>query len=173
MTDPGRTRDLPALVARLPRGFGVIYRHFGATGREQAAFELAAACRRSGLVLLIAADPKLAMAVGADGVHWPLGRLRRVRPAHPGFIETASAHSRADVARARSLGVDAAFLSSVFASRSISARPGMGALRFRRMVRGAGLPVYALGGIHASNAALAMAGAAGWAGVDAVLEGWS
>lgn len=49
----------------------------------------------------------------------------------------------------------------------------MGALRFRRMVRGAGLPVYALGGIHASNAALAMAGAAGWAGVDAVLEGWS
>lgn len=88
------------------------------------------------------------------------------------MIETAAAHSRAAVAQAARLGVDAVLVSAVFPSRSPSAGPPLGALRFRQLVRAATIPVYALGGIDASNAGAAMPHAAGWAAIDSVLAGW-
>jgi thiamine monophosphate synthase len=48
----------------------------------------------------------------------------------------------------------------------------MGALRFRQIARRAELPVYVLGGVNAGNAARALSGAAGWAAIDTVVEGW-
>src|SRR5690349_11664945 len=114
LTDPGRTKNLLGIIANLPREVGVIYRHFGAANRYLVGAELARACRRRGLILLISADPALAARIGADGVHWPEARLRGVRSRHPRFIETAAAHSRAAIAVARRLGVDAAIVSTVF-----------------------------------------------------------
>ncbi len=71
--------------------------------------------------------------------------------------------------RARRAGADAAFVSPVFASASPSAGRPLGALRFAELVRGARLPVYALGGIDAAAARrLARSGAAGLAAVDAL-----
>lgn len=174
MTDPKRTNHPERIVACLPPGFGVIYRHFGAKDRFESGKRLARICRRRRLVLLVSADPQLAQALGADGVHWPEARLRGVRPRNPRLIETASAHSRAAIAHAFRLGVDAAILSPVFASGSSLAGKPMEALRFRRLATTAPLPVYALGGVSADNAARAVAhgSAAGWAAVDAVLEGW-
>lgn len=172
LTDPDRTKNLLGIIARLPRGWGVIYRHFGAANRFAVGAALARACRQRGLILLVSADPALAQRIRADGVHWPQARLRGVRQRSPHFIETASAHSRAAIARARALGLDAAIVSTVFPSRSPSASPAMGALRFRLIARGAALPVYALGGVNAHNAASAMRGAAGWAAIDAVMSGW-
>ncbi len=172
LTDPDRTPDLFALIRRLPRGFGVIYRHFGAADRATLAATLARACRQRGLILLVSADPSLARRIGADGVHWPEARLRGVRPRSPRFIETAAAHSPAAIARAHRLGVDAAIVSSVFPSRSPSAGKATGPLRFRLLARHAALPVYALGGLNAGNAARAMSGAAGWAAIEAVVDGW-
>lgn len=150
----------------------MIYRHFGAANRFVAGAALARACRRRGLILLVSADPSLAAAIRADGVHWPEARLRGVRKRSPHFIETASAHSRAGMARAHALGLDAAILSTVFPSRSPSASRAMGPLRFRLIARAAPLPVYALGGVNARNAAQAMSGAAGWAAIEAVMSGW-
>ncbi len=150
----------------------MIYRHFGADNRFVVGAELARACRRRGLILLVSADPALAAAIRADGVHWPEARLRGVRKRSPHFIETASAHSRAGMARAHALGLDAAILSTVFPSRSPSASRAMGPLRFRLIARAAPLPVYALGGVNARNAAQAMSGAAGWAAIEAVMSGW-
>jgi len=171
LTDPARTPDILAIADRLPRGFGVIWRHHGvidlAFGRE-----LARLCRRRGLVLLVSADPALAARIGADGVHWPERRLTGTRLRRPRAIETAAAHSRAAIARAGQHGVDAVILSAVFDSRSPSAGPAMGPLRFRQLARGARLPVYALGGINAGNAARTMHHAAGWAAIDAVIEAW-
>ena len=172
LTDPDRTKNLLAVIARLPRGWGVIYRHFGAGERFTVGAALARACRLRGLILLVSADPALAAAIGADGVHWPEARLRGVRKRSPHFIETTSAHSRAGLARAHALGLDAAILSTVFPSRSRSASRAMGPLRFRLIARDADLPVYALGGVNAHNAAHAMAHAAGWAAIDAVMSGW-
>lgn len=172
MTDPARTPDPLAIIARLPHGFGVIYRHFGAANRYVIGARLARACRQRRLVLLVSADPALALRIGADGVHWPELRLRGVRPGSRDLIETAAAHSPAAIARARRLGVDAAILSAVFPSRSPSAGKAIGPHRFRLIAHSSALPVYALGGLNAANAARAMKGAAGWAAIDAVIDGW-
>jgi thiamine-phosphate pyrophosphorylase len=88
------------------------------------------------------------------------------------MIATSAAHSRAAIARARRLGIDAVIVSTVFPSRSPTAGPAMGALRFRQLSREAPLPVYALGGVDAHNASSAMRHAAGWAAIDSVMAGW-
>ncbi|MFT3722679.1 MAG: thiamine phosphate synthase [Hyphomonadaceae bacterium] len=172
LTDPDRTKNLLGVIANLPRGFGVIYRHYGAANRYVVGAALARACRRRGLILLVSADPALAVRIGANGVHWPEARLTGIRPRHPRFIETAAAHSRAAIARTRRLGVDAAVVSTVFPSRSPSAGKALGPLRFRLIARSAGIPVYALGGINAQTASCAMSHAAGWAAIDAVMDAW-
>lgn len=169
LTDPVRTPDILRIVQRLPRGMGVIWRHFGEPDRLETGRALSRLCKQRGLVLLVSADPALAARIGADGVHWPEARLTG-RRAHG--IETASAHSAQAIARARRLGVDAVIVSAVFPSRSPSAGKPLGALRFRQLARKAGLPVYALGGLNPRNAARAMHHAAGWAAIDAVVEGW-
>ncbi len=172
VTDPVRTPDPLAIIKRLPRGFGVIWRHFGSPSRLATGLVLARACRKRGLILLVANDPALAARIGADGVHWPERQLKGIRARKPGSIETAAAHSRAAIARAAALGVDAVLVSAVFPSQSPTAGPALGALRFRQLTRTAPLPVYALGGIGAGNAARAMHNAAGWAAIEGVMEGW-
>jgi thiamine-phosphate pyrophosphorylase len=172
LTDPKRTPHPEHIAASLPSGFGVIYRHFGSKDRFRIGEQLARICRRRGLILLVSADPELARRIRADGVHWPEAKLGGVRPRHPNWIETASAHSRHAIAKAARFGVDAALVSAVFHSASPSAAPPMGAVRFRQLSRSSPLPVYALGGITYRNAASAMAHAAGWASIEAVMSGW-
>jgi thiamine-phosphate pyrophosphorylase len=172
MTDPKRTPDPAAIAANLPKGWGVVYRHFGATDRYAAGAKLARICKQRGLTLLVSADPALAAAIGADGVHWPEKRLRGVRHRSPNFIETASAHSRASLTRAHTLKLDAAFLSAAFPSNSPSAGKPLGPIRFRQIARSAPLPVYALGGITPGNAAHIAQHSAGWAAIEAVMSGW-
>jgi thiamine-phosphate pyrophosphorylase len=172
MTDPGRVTHPDRIAANLPSGFGVIYRHFGAPDRIVVGARLARACKRRRLILLVAADPKLAHRIAAAGVHWPEALLRQARPSHPLWIETASAHSLVAVFRAARLGVDAVILSSVFDSASKSARQPIGAMRFASIAHRSPVPVYALGGITSANAARATTRAAGWAGIDAVVSAW-
>jgi thiamine-phosphate pyrophosphorylase len=172
LTDPWRTPDPGSVVKRLPRGMGVIYRHFGAGDRLIVARRLAKLCRSRGLILLIAADPRLAARVRAHGVHWPEMRLAGVRHRSPGWIETASAHDARALARAARLGIDAAIVSPIFPSRSAGSGKPVGVRRFRAMARGALIPVYAMGGIGPVNAARVMTHAAGWAAIDSVVDAW-
>lgn len=167
-----RTPDILKIARRLPRGFGIVWRHYGADHRLATGRQLARICRQRGLILLISADPQLAARIGAHGVHWPEARLKGNRLSLPHLIETASAHTPRAIARAACLGVDAVIVSPVFPSRSPSAGKPLGALNLRQIARAAALPVYALGGVSAANAARAMTHAAGWAAVDAVVEGW-
>lgn len=169
-TDPLRTPDILRVARRLPSGFGIVWRHYGAPDRLATGRDLARLCRRRGIMLLVSADPALALRIDADGVHWPEARLTGARSSH--LIETASAHSASAIARAARLGIDAVFVSAIFESRSPSAGKPLGPLKFRQLARVARLPVYALGGLNARNAARAMANAAGWAAIDAVLDGW-
>jgi thiamine-phosphate pyrophosphorylase len=172
MTDPKRTPKPERIVEKLPAGFGVIYRHYGAKDRWEVGARLAAVCRRRRLTLLVSADPELAQRIRADGVHWPEASLTGVRTHNSRWIETVSAHSYQAIRKAKRFGVDAAILSAVFASASPSAGAPIGALRFREIARIAPLPVYALGGVTHRNAARAMAHAAGWASIEAVMSGW-
>lgn len=151
LTDPDRTPDLLAGALSLPPGSGIVLRHFGRPEWKAAAFPLAAIARSRGLILLIAADPELAAASGAHGVHWPnrmLARAWRWRPRRPDWTVTASAHSARQAARAEGLA-DAVFLSPVFSSASPSAARPLGPLRAGRIARSARTPVLALGGVTA------------------------
>jgi len=172
MTDPKRTPKPERIAERLPPGFGVIYRHYGANDRFEVGARLAAICRRRRLMLLVSADPQLAQRIHADGVHWPEAALRGGRLRHPHWVETTSAHSPRAVAKAGRFEMDAAILSAIFASASPSAGAPMGPLRFREIARAAPLPVYALGGVTHRNATRAMTHAAGWASIEAVMSGW-
>lgn len=168
LTDPERTPDPMAAARRLPRGAAVIYRHFGASDRRRVARGLVRLCRSRDLRLLISADPDLAFAVGADGVHWPQERLPPSRT-DPG-LATASAHDVAGLREAARFGADACLLSPVFPTRSSSANPCLGLFRASQLARAAALPVIALGGVNAINARrLSGRGFAGIAAIDGLL----
>jgi thiamine-phosphate pyrophosphorylase len=172
-TDPTRTPDPEAVLRRLPRGAGVVYRAFGDPQATRTGRRLVRAARRRGLTLLAGADPALATRIGADGVHLPertAWRAVGLRRSRPGWIVTCAAHSSAAIIEARSAGADAVFVSAVFASSSPSAGAPIGALRFAAMVRSANRPVFALGGVNGATASrLARSGAAGFAAVEALL----
>lgn len=169
LTDPARTPDPEAIVAGLPAGWGVIYRHFGAPDREIVARRLLKLCRARKLLLLIGADAELAAKIGADGVHWP-GRLAGAARKWRGRfkLQTMSGHRGDNFGHFRTLPVSAVLFSTVFASRSGSAGTAMGAPRFRRLVPSLPFPVYALGGVNPDNV-LSVSDSAGLAAID----GWS
>lgn len=171
VTDPDRTPDAVAVAGRLPRGAAVIFRGFGRPDQFRLARRLAEVARRRGLVLLIGAD---AVRIRSAGVHLPERMARRavaLKRKGPAGLVTVAAHSLPALLRARRVGADAALLSTVFESRSPSARRPLGPVRFAALVRRAGLPVYALGGVNANNAArLLGSGAAGLAMVEGLVE---
>ncbi len=174
MTDPARAPDPEAVARRLPRGSAIVFRAFGAPDAVVRGRALARIARRRGLVLLAGADAGLARAIGAGGVHLPerLGhRALAVKRGRPGWRVTAAAHGAAAARRALAAGADAVVVSPAFESRSPSAGQPLGPVRFAILVRQAGGPVYALGGVNAATAArLIGSGAVGLAAVEGLLE---
>jgi thiamine-phosphate pyrophosphorylase len=162
MTDETRLKDPLAILDRLPPGAGIILRHYGDDQASKARFTLAtalaAACRTRRLKLIIAADPALALAIGADGLHipeWMALRdsfVTRIRARRPGFIVTCACHSARALQIAGKIGADAALLAPVFATRSHPGTVTLGVLRFAALARTSPIPVYALGGIDAAQA---------------------
>ncbi|HEX9242324.1 MAG TPA: thiamine phosphate synthase [Anaeromyxobacter sp.] len=182
ITDRRLARDLAAradaALAGLPRGRAAIHlREKDLGGRELLALAraLATVCRRHGQLLLVNDRLDVALAAGADGVHLPAagippGEARRI--VGSGRLIGVSCHSAADVARAKAGGADFAFLSPIHdtpSKREFGPPLGVGALREAARL---GLPLVALGGIGAGNAAEARAaGAWGVAAIRAWLEG--
>jgi thiamine-phosphate pyrophosphorylase len=149
-------------LARLPRGAGIVFRHYSLAPAARTALlaRVARLARRRDLLLLgsrIQGAP--------DGVH---------RPAHapsgrrtPARLVTASAHSRPQALAAFRAGADLVFLSPVFPTRSHSGGPVLGPLRFGLASRNLPGPVIALGGMTGARfGRLAPLGANGYAGID-------
>ncbi len=170
LTDPERMTDPVASAQRLPRGAGVVLRHFGRDGVDELAEGLAEATAARGLRLLIAADARRAEKYGA-GAHWPArlaDRAAHWRNDHPDALMTMAAHDARELEAAMKAGADAAFLSPVFGTRSANARAPLGVEGFSALAAGSSLPMIALGGVNAETAAqLPGSGAAGLAAVDA------
>jgi len=167
--DPKRTPHPVRLARRLPAGAGLIFRAFGAANARRTAEKLGRVAKSGRTVLLIGSgEPRMRGA----GAHLPerlASQARRYR--RRGALLTAAAHSEAAIRRARLAGCDAVLVSTVFESASPSAGKPMGAVRFAALVRRAGLPVYALGGINAKTARRLLAsGAAGLAAVGAFAD---
>ncbi|MEL6257643.1 MAG: thiamine phosphate synthase [Pseudomonadota bacterium] len=152
LTDPNRVPDPVAIMERLPRGWGVVFRHFGAEDRFEQGDRIAKCAKRRGLKVFVSSDPKLARAIRAQGLHIPERALHAEKGKSFG-LTTSSAHSRHALWRAFGKKVDAALWSTVFPSNSPSAGRSLGALRFRKLAQKSPLPIYALGGVGSGNAA--------------------
>ncbi|MBF0251720.1 MAG: thiamine phosphate synthase, partial [Alphaproteobacteria bacterium] len=68
-TDTARLPDPTAILSRLPRGAGIVLRHPDVAVLEEMAHRVVPAAHRLGLKVLVAADLRLALRCGADGVH--------------------------------------------------------------------------------------------------------
>jgi thiamine-phosphate pyrophosphorylase len=164
MTDERLGPDLAGAVRALPRGSGVVLRHYGLPPAERKllAIRLRALCRRRGLLLVVADPPA---GVKADGVHLP-ARTRR-RPLHAKRLVTAAVHDVREAARARAWRAQLLFVSPVFTTASHPAAPGLGPLRFALLARAAKRPVIALGGMNPRRFRhLKPLGATGFAAID-------
>lgn len=166
LTDRTRLPDPCAAAGLLPRGSLVVLRDgdLPVAARFALGIALATVCRGRGLGLLVSGDPALARRLGALGVHWP----ERELPARVRGFATAAAHGLRALVRARRAGVRAALLSPVLPTGSHPGAPCLGVTRFAGLVRRAGLPVYALGGIDGPTAPrLRGTGAVGIAAIGA------
>ncbi|USI74232.1 thiamine phosphate synthase [Sphingomonas morindae] len=154
---------LPAL-SRLPRGAGVIFRHYGlAPAARQALFrQVRAVARARRQVLLLAGPPRLAISWGAAGAHGPSPHRRTARP----LLRTMAVHDRRQLHAARR--ADLRFVSPVFPTRSHPGAPALGPVRLGLLL-GAERRAIALGGMSPAHARrLRPLGLAGWAAIDAL-----
>jgi thiamine-phosphate pyrophosphorylase len=160
-----RKADWARAARRLPPGSLVVVR--GRTAKTRAAL----AEMLDGIApLLIAGDAGLAARVGAAGLHLPearIGEAAHWRARHPDWIITAAAHGTRALTRAHQ--VDALFLSPVFATASHPGTPSLGAARAALIAASSPVPVYALGGVTARNAALLASAFSGVAAIGALL----
>ncbi|HJV42075.1 thiamine phosphate synthase [Caulobacter sp.] len=171
-TDPARVAAPEAVVERLPRGAGIVFRAFGAADAVEQGRRLRAIADARGLTLLVGAHPALAEGIGADGLHMPerlAGDIPRLRAEHGRYLITAAAHDLGAVQAAERAGADAVVVSPVFASNSPSAGRPLGVAGLKSLVAATALPVYALGGVRADTAGqLAGGGIVGIAAVEAL-----
>jgi len=172
-TDPIRNPPDEKLVKHLPPGAILVYRHFGADDRKQQARTLATHCRRRNIGFMIGADFQLAHEIRADGVHLPerlLGQIPRIKTRYRFRQISISAHGVRAARRGLQAGADHVVLSPVFDSNSPSAGQPLGFSRFALAVQQIDGPVWALGGITATNIKKVNAVSAGVALVSAGIE---
>ncbi|MBS0479298.1 MAG: thiamine phosphate synthase [Proteobacteria bacterium] len=155
MTDERQGDGLWNALRRLPRGGGVVFRHYATPAAERR--------RLFALVLRVARAQGLVVVragrwcgAGADGVHNQRGR----------GVRTASGHSWAEARAAVRRGAAAVFVSPVFATRSHPGAAALGVKGAERIALGLKVPAIALGGMDAERFRQ-LDGFYGWAGIDA------
>ncbi|WP_442680202.1 thiamine phosphate synthase [Sphingomonas sp. ASY06-1R] len=164
MTDPRMGAALWQALERVPRGSGVIFRHYRVPGRRAVFEQVRRIARRRQLVLILAGPLRQAAAWRADGAH---GRSPHVRTTRP-MLRTAPAHDVREIMTARA---DMVLLSPVFATRSHPEAKGLGRIRFGLWAQRSRVPVAALGGMDRQRfRGMAPLHAHGWAAIDAWLR---
>ena len=133
VSDARNDAGIEAALRRLPRGAGLVFRHYHLSPAARAArlAQLARLCRRFGHRLEIA----------GEGYGPPAPRRR-----------LATAHSLREIGRANRMRAEAVVLSPVFPTRSHPGAKELGPVRFRLLAARALAPVIALGGMSAARA---------------------
>jgi len=151
ISDARNDAGLEAALARLPRGSGLIYRHYHlADAARLARFRaLRRIARARGHIVILADSALTAREWGADGIY---GSPRALWPRRCGLLHLATAHDLAEIGLAARLGADAVLVSPVFPTATHPGAPVLGAARFRLLARQSPLPVIALGGMTAARA---------------------
>ncbi|WP_448581790.1 thiamine phosphate synthase [Thermaurantiacus sp.] len=146
MTDERLGDRLFPAIAALPRGSGIIFRHYGLAPAARHALlgEVAAAARRHGHWLVVAAPPP---GTRAAAVHLP-AHSRRLPQPRPRLL-TMAVHTLQERARAGRMRADLLFISPVFKTASHPGARPLGAHGLARLAARAPAPVIALGGMTA------------------------
>lgn len=153
-TDEARCPDPLPILKRLPKGCGIVFRHYETANRAEMAARVLDAAQAQGRCCLIGGDEDLAQSLGADGLHLPehmVVGFRRTE-SEDNWLITAAAHGEEALDAASTAKVDAAFLSPVFETPSHAGGPALGLERFRELAQSTPLPIYALGGITTKTA---------------------
>tara|TARA_Y100001970_G_C14249253_1_gene870575 strand:+ start:1208 stop:1792 length:585 start_codon:yes stop_codon:yes gene_type:complete len=150
-TDITRNPDPYTILNQLPKNSGIVFRDYNAPKRKYMAAKMADFCRKKNLVLIIGADTKLALQVGAAGVHIPefnKQTLPYLKTQKPKWIISTSVHDYRAYRKVNALGANIIFLSPVFETISHPGRRPLGRLYISRLVRKFGVFSIALGGIN-------------------------
>jgi thiamine-phosphate pyrophosphorylase len=163
MTDERLGGRLWEAIDRLPKGSGVVFRHYKLAPAERIslAAQVASNCRSRGFTLAVAADADLAHTVGADLIHNP-----HELPAALPFSKAT--HSLAEAEAAARDGAALVFISPIFATRSHPGGQSLGRESAGRIAKAVGVPAMALGGMN-ERRFTQLEGFYGWAGIDAWL----
>jgi thiamine-phosphate pyrophosphorylase len=163
MTDPRLGDRLLAAIRRLPKGSGVILRHYQLAEKERQTLfaKTRRICTRRGHRLLLAGPERLARRWHADGFHG--------RTAGRVGLHSAPVHNRREIAEAKRLGAALVFLSPLYATRSHPFARPLGLVRFNQLAKLAHpAKVIALGGMTRNRArSLDAQMVHGWAAIDA------
>lgn len=164
----GSQTMLAALERRLAGGLKLLQvREPGLPEHEREAFTrsaLALAHSRGCLVLTKAFFP------GADGIHLPASQTLTMDRRPEAKLAAASCHTRGELEKAMQLGLDFAVLGPVKPTASHPGSPPLGWQEFASIVRGASIPVYAIGGLEGTD--LDAAWRAGAHGVALLSAAW-
>jgi thiamine-phosphate pyrophosphorylase len=178
VSDRRNDARLEEILAKLPRGSGLIYRHYHlAPAERRARFDrLARIARKRGHLVILSGTTRDARRWKADGMYGVPSKAGasglHVRPSPlrslpSRGLKLITAHSLPEIAAGRRARADAIVLSPVFATRSHPGARTLGPLRFRLLAARAGLPVIALGGMDAARAR--RLGQAPWAAIDGLI----
>ncbi|MEP7222560.1 MAG: thiamine phosphate synthase [Novosphingobium sp.] len=162
ISDARNDAVLEAALRRLPRGSGLIFRHYHLTqaDRRDRFAVLARLARRCGHVVVLSGTARQARRWGADGAYGSPRDLAK----GPALLRLATAHSPRELSAARRARADAVLLSPVFTTRSHPGGKVLGPLRVLLSARLTPLPVIALGGMNPRRARRLPG--LGWAAID-------
>lgn len=112
-------------------------------------------CRRYDTPCILHSFPSAAQALGADAFHAPLPILRTMTADQRQGFQTlgASCHSAEDAQEAQALGCTYITAGHIFDTPSKQGLPGRGLAFLKTVCQSVSIPVYAIGGIKAENAA--------------------
>ena len=144
MTDERMGDALWAALTALPRGSGIVFRHFMTAPRERAAItaRVTRIARKRRLILIDS------------------GTARQP-------VRLCPVHSMHEAVAARHAGADLVLVSPVFPTRTHPGARGLGAFQAATLARASGLPAIALGGMTQKRfRRLQKFGFVGWAAID-------
>lgn len=181
LTDERQGDALWTALRRLPRGSGVIVRHYSLNGADRGKLfkRVLGIVRARRLVVLLGSDPTASpqplpgLRRGTDsGIYLGSPAKTRTKP-----TAAMGVHDLKEIRQAERSGASLLLLSPLFPTRSHPDGKTLGIRRFAALARSTYLPVIALGGVDARHARLLnRIGAYGWAGIDAfipkALKGW-
>lgn len=160
MTDERLGDVLLLSISALPRGSGIVFRHYSleAEARQKLFFKVSATARRHRHIVFVGGPPIAAPPWLKAGRH---GRVRGAT--------TAPVHSRREAIAAKRAGAALLFVSPIFATRSHPDSPALGRARFGLMIANLRTPVVALGGMDKKRArSLVPMKIYGWAAISAL-----